>query len=1690
MATAGKGVTFFGNSPGSRKPLPREVHTFNTNAPIDASVPGPVAVATDAQPPAVPSNQTRINTTKKNTFEKMLLRTKAYSSFFNREKRTPTSEELKTEMRSIKRSSDVGRERVEAVRRLKEASPPTAGIVAAEPPGAATKELTLGERRLQEAKELKATAEAAPEDEEVVGAVVDSSANTAEETAEETAAKELTLGEKRLQEAMGLKAATVVEGTSAPVVPEAAPKKTTLGERRAEAAKLLKETVVATGNKNTRKNKKNNKNTQSSTLASVAADIDEVEDIEEGASEGPGEVVEEEKKVAGEIKENQRNADGENAIAKYGDPSLPSLLRIGDDGTSEYISLADSPIPSRNNYNTLYTGNAKVELQKKYNVKTKEQIVAMQRAFGVKRMFNKAPLLGYIERDCKFPGFDLVINALNMRIETLKEKIKLATDSSLSIAREKYKITWLTDTVEKMRKITKDCPVEVVVQPLQKVTKGDEVKEGCPCLEEVNLLRDLVYVVLLLQGNAHPQIKKQLEGIPLQQLLNTALEKDSTKYKTHLQDALKILKDLLQKKVQNTNVPSERNILEELYRFLKKENAAAPIPADLSVEMIKNIIEGKLKELEGKVAEINKFRALEQEYTQKEEELEKVKVELAALKASMASSDTEKAAELEKVKGAFETLQGELAQLKEEKVKVEGELEGCKTRETDLQLQLDMAKNVIQANKNARRSEVTEVAETGVGTDVMDIAENKSLQTEPDANLERLREQLEGVQRERDTLQTRVNEMNDIIQQVERKLQETIEELEQLKVGHNSLITEKEAQITSLTAELESSRGEVARLQQQLVGAEGEKGGVLSQLEEANKKIQDIEKKLQETIVELEQLKGVHNSTKSSLANKEAEVVSLAAQIQTLTAELDVMRVEKDTMKESTDLLIQDLRKELEAKDDEIERLKSRISALEEESLAKNAEITGLKQSRARNLESFEKSKAELEEQRNKATEEIGALQNARDEEKRNLSSQLASAKAALEELRNKSEKDLATSSKEITDLTTNLAAAQAHVTELEEKLRALGAEGDAALQSASAKQAEIEAQIEGLKTSYNAELQASREKCETDIATIRAELEAAKIQAARNVEKVKEESEIALQQLKQEKDKNKSSDATRIAELQSRLDEKEAELNKLVAQLEEKESKLSHISGEKDTLQGQLANVSSSRTSNIQKLQGELAEQSGLIEAKERNIQILQGQLAEQTSLRESLEGQLANVSSSRTSNIQRLQGELTEQIALRESLEGQLTDVAYNRDRDIKALKEQYEGELSELHTVLQKKPTDEQLQKQLAYIKSLQGRVEELETNLSAVETARDFTEKRLQTLLVALTTDEEMLNKAKMFLQGEPSVKLENITADFCNVFVYLYDVVHIQDKMLHNVRGFSNLKANIFSIFDKQDTTVAMPDDTALLKELSVVFQTYFVSMNDASADMEEIIVQPSATLSALFDRLIPDGTTQPVKKGSVSTEIIRKELGVHFHFLNSIGIIPQEDSTFLFKGSNNTYNDFVEKNEGRFIPLSILAIKFIQLLRDIMGKKYTTFASRCGLKFKPSEEDSVEEDEENEEVRRGAEQILKAAAAPVPATTIERKMIDVIPDPKIYYREGLFDDMAQFQIYKIIINDIKMATTNLVKVAVANKYLKILNELRNKDSYRPSKKKEIDSIITQLRPTFEDINRRQLILHSPYLVRI
>ena len=329
-----------------------------------------------------------------------------------------------------------------------------------------------------------------------------------------------------------------------------------------------------------------------------------------------------------------------------------TLLRIGnDDPTSEYIELTPSKFKSIGQFNIFGLAIGQKEFRNLYKISNPEETQAMQTVFGVPRLGAKSPFVTYLEKKCKCPFYDIVMKALKTRISTMTNQISHegSTDKGL---RYKHQLEWLNSSVKDMESFTEDCPPEPTPlvwgakptgpkpvpwgakptgpkpapwgakptgpKPSAQRPTGTHDANGCPCLTDINLLRDLVFIMNLIQGTASDEVKNKLKSISLNRLLDIAKRNTTDDIYGETKIVLTMLIDILK---NNPGKSADSQLIQRIYKLLSNDDK--PVTLDDLLDYIR-----------GLNAKLQKCTGADKTIADMQTELDKTKNELAELKKS------------------------------------------------------------------------------------------------------------------------------------------------------------------------------------------------------------------------------------------------------------------------------------------------------------------------------------------------------------------------------------------------------------------------------------------------------------------------------------------------------------------------------------------------------------------------------------------------------------------------------------------------------------------------------------------------------------------------------------------------------------------------------------------------------------------------------------------------------------------------------------------------------------------------------------------------------------------------------------------------------------------------------------------------------------------------------------------------
>jgi len=395
------------------------------------------------------------------------------------------------------------------------------------------------------------------------------------------------------------------------------------------------------------------------------------------------------------------------------DPKLYHLLRIGDgsiDTNSEYIELhpdifSRKPNVPKPSYAVLGLGTTNNELLTLYSIDSAEKLKAMQVAFGIHKRGQEAPIRSLLAAKCQFPGFSFVKEAIESRIRVLEPQVEVSKGSgALKNSVEASRLEWLKNLLAELNKLStaEPCPSSA---PAPVPASAPTNTLSGKCLEELELLRNLVILFGMIGGTLHPEIKQQLDTIPLEGLLDAINRKNTAGANTLIKAALEKLKAILSN--PSTSAVKQQD-LQSIYKALTGKDPTEPITIDQLLAEIKRLID----ERNTSISNMSKLKSELAECEDKlktcadPNELDMLKKQLAELQTKLEAEQEAHAIQHMNDLALIETLQ---ADFWAEKADLEYELTKARERADEAALQKDAdlsEKNALEAQLLAAQNEL------------------------------------------------------------------------------------------------------------------------------------------------------------------------------------------------------------------------------------------------------------------------------------------------------------------------------------------------------------------------------------------------------------------------------------------------------------------------------------------------------------------------------------------------------------------------------------------------------------------------------------------------------------------------------------------------------------------------------------------------------------------------------------------------------------------------------------------------------------------------------------------------------------------------------------------------------------------------------------------------------------------------
>ena len=596
-------------------------------------------------------------------------------------------------------------------------------------------------------------------------------------------------------------------------------------------------------------------------------------------------------------------------FAASGDPDLPHILKIGQQGYAEYIDLGSMPTRKEgvdsNQFNQFQIGNRLIELQRMYNVVGKENIIAMQRAFGVRSLHQDPPIVKNIQDGCLPLDFKLVQKALQYRIGTLKTRLGLK-DGQFSSKSDERRLKWIETILEQTKGITKSCTgsTKEIHTEVQTETRPPQSAE-CACLSDMNLLRDLVYIMSLIQGVTNPEVKKQLEKLTLKRLLASARNSAAEPPKNILQDIIEFLEkniDVLDKNsTKNTNVETQellRAIYNSLLVILGEEKVGddTKISSDMILEALRNIRE-RMRELQAGLREADDenegLNMLLNEYVA---DLEGAQREIDGTRAALDGSNEE----IGRLRGIIDEYNTEInrlaefirrlqEQLAQQTIGYRAAIDELMRFNEEQRARLEGVNERLRGEKNAIIAGLTlenEVLRNRLGELTAEIDRLNRILEERDAEIEELATQVDD---EKGSTQA----ATEMVEEFERRLRACEEDREGLRARLAAAETERNAAVAArntATRERNAATAAAEAATERATSAAAERNAATAAAQTASSEKAAIQRDLDELRNRLQTLQGDVDTRQARIATLEAQVAELRGQLETLGREKEEQR--------------------------------------------------------------------------------------------------------------------------------------------------------------------------------------------------------------------------------------------------------------------------------------------------------------------------------------------------------------------------------------------------------------------------------------------------------------------------------------------------------------------------------------------------------------------------------------------------------------------------------------------------------------------------------------------------------------------------------------------------------------------------------------------------------------------------------
>jgi predicted nucleic acid-binding Zn-ribbon protein len=778
-----------------------------------------------------------------------------------------------------------------------------------------------------------------------------------------------------------------------------------------------------------------------------------------------------------------------------------------------------------------------------------------------------------------------------------------------------------------------------------------------------------------------------------------------------------------------------------------------------------------------------------------------------------------------------------------------------------------------------------------------------------------------------------------------------------------SPLEEKARQANSFSADLEVKSAALEDSQKKLKDCEetaaSQKTQYESQIEELEKQLEIAKQAKAEITAQLDEAKDKNEKDSASITNLELQLKTATEKIQTLENDLaakgasqteaeEIYKKNKASLEEQIDSLnkqVAELQQKIPEErlaaaeeekrkcDEQIVQKQNEINALQEQLESAKQETQQVKANRQRNLADLSTTEAAKLTSKEAEITELQARLNTLTQELESVKMERAATLAQLTEFQ--------------AQKAANISAKDAIISSLENEID---------LKDETIDDLENQLSTRPTKEAVNSLTEASGNK-DKQIAQLELqhELNSQKIS---ELEKSLAAAEAILPGIQADKDKTTSDLTNQLLEARAALDAKRKELTEEKIKLE---AEITELQAQKAELEKQLVGrdeIISAKNAEIDQLKSQLSSLRAEKRKSNENVSTEKAALENEVQRLKSeittKEAELQAAEKEKEESIKTI-GELEAKIA---TLTAEVSTKDAEHKTEIAELSEKVsnlENQVSEANIKLKDTNTANNLAVAKSRIIELENQITSLTSQLdTTLETEKEQTKKRLDNLLSRVLIDQSLTEKAHQYLAGEIEdlAAFENELKDeLCQFFKYLVGLINLQLNKIKSSKLPPEAKKDIFSIFDKIPAVI---NSNSLTVEISEIFQELFVSVGKTNKIPRALeLTNEYPILYSILSNFSLDKSGNPLKeKRPAWATGLMTELGSMSYMMNT-GIQPSEEENRFILRPSKTPDEFQKNNTEHFVPLTVLAIKFIQLLGDTLTGKYKNLAERCGIPIEP-----------------------------------------------------------------------------------------------------------------------------------------